>query len=431
MRRLFQVLVISAGVSSCAVYHASPLPTGPDLAPAAPSGPLSVTEVARLAVAQSPDLIAERRKAGVSEAQAYEGGLLPDPQFSASGDHPTVHGLGLVNGYALGLSQDLQALLTEPSRAEGAKAKQAQAKLDLLWAEWQTIQKAANLYAQKAFADRKLVLLHEFANVVNAQSQHSQQALTAHNTTIDMAGSDLSAALDISSQRDAAARAALTADSDLKALLGLAPASQLTLTDPVEPASVSRKQLETALSSVVHTRPDLLALQAGYNAQNEAVRTAILQQFPAINVGFSRASDTSNIQSNGLSVTLNIPIFGSTQAKIRTERATRAQLRAEYQARLDQTSADAWRIWRALDLLRTQVARLEESLPQLRDMAATGQKAYLAGNLPPATYVLLETTLSTRESELLDFKATQWSDTVALRTLLAMLPIVPNTETPH
>ncbi len=428
MRKIVLVVALTGGLSACASYHAQPLPTAPDLAMQPPQARMDMGAVGRYAVAHSPDLSVERRRADVSAAQAYEGGLLPDPQISASADHPTVHGLGLTNGYALGLAEDLQTLLTEPSRARAADAKQKQAKLDLLWAEWQTLQKAASLYTQTIYADGKLAALQRTSTAFQEQAKRSGHELKRHNTTIDMAGADLSAALDLSSQRDAAARAAVASDADLKALLGLAPTASLTLVDPGEPPPISRKDVEAALGRVTRARPDLLALQAGYHAQDEAVRTAILQQFPAINLGFNRASDTSNIQSNGIAVTINIPIFGSTQARIHIERATRIQLRAEYQARLDQTTADAWRIWHSLELLRGQVARLAGSVPELQKMAETGQKAYAAGNLAPATYVLLETSLSARASELFDLKAALWQDTIALKTLLAMTPLIPE---PH
>lgn len=424
MRRFLLALAIAGGLSGCAIYQDAPLPQSPRLAAQSPGASMTLAAVGDYAIAHSPDLLAERRRADVAVAQAYEGGLLPDPQLSASVDHPTVHGMGLGNGYALGLSQDLQALLTEPSRAAAADAKQKQAALDLLWAEWQTLQKASSLYVQKIYADQKLGELTQTATILRTQSQHSSHELQRHNTTIEVAGADLSSALDLSSQSDSAARAAVAADADLKALLGLTPAASLLLVDPGDPPSISREDVEAALGQVTRVRPDLLALQAGYHAQEEAVRTAILQQFPAINVGFSRSSDTSNIQSNGLSVTINIPVFGSTQAKIRTERATREQMRAEYQARLDQTSADAWRLWQNLSLLRQQVARLETAVPRLQEMAEIGRKAYSAGNLAPATYALLQTSLSARISELFDLKTALWSDTIALKTLLAMTPLL-------
>jgi outer membrane protein TolC len=279
--------------------------------------------------------------------------------------------------------------------------------------------------AQKVFADQKTAILKQTADVLTAQSMRSQRALITHDLTIDVAGSDLSAALDLASQVNLAQRTALTAGSALRVLVGMTPNSNLSLAELPDAPVIREQDVAAALSSVAKRRPDLLALEAGYRAQEESVRTAILQQFPAINLGFNRGSDNSNISSNGLSVTFNIPIFGSTQAKIRTERATRAQLRAEYQARLDQAQADAWRIWRALALLREEIQRLDISVPDLRKAAQTAQIAYQAGDIAPATYVLLQISLSARESELLDLRAMLWSDTVALRALIAMTPLIP------
>lgn len=428
--RLALFIVLAGSLSGCAVYHAAPLPTLPNLAQSLPATPMTMELIGRYAVDHSPDLIAARRRADVSTAQAYAGGLLPDPQLSASADHPTVHGLGLVNGYALGLSQDLQALLTEPSRAAAADAEQKQAELDLLWAEWGTLQKASNLYVEKLYGDLKAAKLQGTVDILQDSAVRSGRALERHNTTIDVAGADLSAALDIASQRDAAIRAAIAADADLKALLGLVPATTLALADPGDPPVISHHDVEQALMVVTQTRPDLLALQAGYHAQDESVRTAILQQFPAINLGFNRASDTSNIQSNGLGVSVTIPIFGSTQANIRVQRATRAQLWAEYQARLDQTTADAWRLWQDVQVLREQMLRLASSLPRLRHMTENARTAYLAGNLAPANYVLLQTSLSAREGELFDLRIALWQDTIALKMLLAMTPLIASQAAP-
>jgi outer membrane protein TolC len=418
-------LLILVSLSGCTFYHEEPLPRTANLLSAIPVQSLGMERIAQLALANSPDLIAARRKAEVSEAQAYAAGLLPDPQFTASADQPMNAGPGVVMSYALGVSEDLQALLTEPSRAATAAAKREQAKLDLLWMEWQTIQNSATLVAQKVFADQKTAILKQTADVLTAQSMRSQRALITHDLTIDVAGSDLSAALDLASQVNLAQRTALTAGSALRVLVGMTPNSNLSLAELPDAPVIREQDVAAALSSVAKRRPDLLALEAGYRAQEESVRTAILQQFPAINLGFNRGSDNSNISSNGLSVTFNIPIFGSTQAKIRTERATRAQLRAEYQARLDQAQADAWRIWRALALLREEIQRLDISVPDLRKAAQTAQIAYQAGDIAPATYVLLQISLSARESELLDLRAMLWSDTMALRALIAMTPLIP------
>ncbi|MDE2464407.1 MAG: TolC family protein [Alphaproteobacteria bacterium] len=416
------VLLVCAGLSACATYHALPLSTAPTLLPA-PKDALDMRQAARFALIHSPDLTVARAQAELAMARADESAHLPDPQFQAMGAPPTVHMLGLTDAYSLGLAQDLQGLLTEPARAEGARAKADQARLELAWRAVQTTQTAATLYAQAVLSTQKERALAKLAAITRTEAAHSAAALRQHNTTIANAGSDLSASLDILSQRDAAARAALVARAGLKAVLGIEPNARLRLKHLADPPPISRAAVIRALAKVRDLRPDLLALRAGYHAQNEAVITALLEQFPAMNVGFQRASDNTNVQTNGLTVTVNIPIFGSTQARIRTARANRAQLHAEYQARLDLTASDAWRTWHALVLLHRQVGTLEQAVPVLRRMAARARAAYAEGNLSPASYVLLETSLASREGELADLKQTLWQDTIALRTVLGLPPL--------
>jgi hypothetical protein len=57
-------------------------------------------ETAMLAVANYPQLRAERRKRGVAEAQLYAARLFPDPQLAVALERPTGSEPGLVNGYA-------------------------------------------------------------------------------------------------------------------------------------------------------------------------------------------------------------------------------------------------------------------------------------------------------------------------------------------
>jgi len=427
MRQVLAIAALATTLSACTFYSSEPLPAASDLAkePASlPPHALSMAEVAALAVERSPDLVALRRKEQVSEAQAFSAGLLPDPQLTASLDHPTVRGVGLTNAYALGLSEDLQMLLTFPSRHSAARAQGDQARLNILWDEWQTIEKTETLFVQKTFADKKAAKLSETSKLLLDQAQRSGRALKEGNSTLDVAGSDLSAALDISSQADTASRDALANDVNLKSQLDVAPSVPITLADLGDPPTFTDSVVDSALKNVANARPDLLALQAGYHAQEENVRTAILQQFPTFTLGGTRASDATNVKTVGVSATITLPIFGNVQANIKTQRATRAQLKAEYQQRLDQTEADARRIMTEIGILKEQISRLEGRLPDFERMAAVGRKAYAEGNLAPATYVQLQTSSTARQGELFDLKAALWTDTITLAVLLA-LPITP------
>ena len=83
------VAALLAGVlSGCAVYHAAPLPVTPDVTAAAPAGPLDMAAAARLALKESPDLSALRRKAGVKGAEGAFGGAPHGAAVAAGGGPP-------------------------------------------------------------------------------------------------------------------------------------------------------------------------------------------------------------------------------------------------------------------------------------------------------------------------------------------------------
>ena len=418
MKRLVAMFALSAVLSGCTVYHALPLASGPEysalLLPTA--GALDMAEVAALAVQRSPDLVTSRRRADVAAAQSFAAGLLPDPQLSLSTDHPTAP--NFVNAYMLGLSEDLQALLTHPARATAAQAAADQAKLAAIWDEWQTIEKACTLYVQKTTADEKQTMLSLVEAVLATQAGRSSRALAMHDATLDQAGVDLAAALDTASQRNLARRDALVADINLKALIDVHPTGTLELAGLGQPETFTEEQLNAALTNIAGVRPDLLALQAGYRSQEEAVWIAVLSQFPTITLGFTREADTSNVHTIGLTATVNLPIFNGARGEIRVQSATRAQLHAEYQARLDQTTADAWRLWQEINLLRNQIAELTAALPTFRKMAENSRRAYAA------TFMLMQSSLLARESELLDLRSSLWIDSIVLHTILGQ-PYVP------
>ncbi|MEO9091617.1 MAG: TolC family protein, partial [Rhodanobacter sp.] len=110
-----------------------------------PSDGLDATEVAMLAVANSPALRLKRDELGLARAQSFAAGLLPDPQLSLGEDFPQHSGPGLTTAFNLGIATDITALLTRSSRTAEARSHVDQVNLDLLWAEWQTVTQARQL----------------------------------------------------------------------------------------------------------------------------------------------------------------------------------------------------------------------------------------------------------------------------------------------
>jgi outer membrane protein TolC len=425
--------VMAAGfllaVAGCAGYTATPLPNQVDIStklPVQTAPALDMDAVATIALLNNPDLRAARAKAGVSDAQAFAAGILPNPQLSASLDVPTNQGPDSGNGFSFGLSYDIQALIVQPARLAAATAARDQAHLDLLWQEWQTVAQARLLYAQRINADEKLTLYGAISVQYAFQVAASQAAVQRGDATFDQAGVDLAALLDAQAQLIAAQRASSQADYSLRTLLGLAPQVPLSLSPLVAPAVPDRTALEAALAKVAQVRPDLRALQFGYQSQEQTVRQAVLAQFPSFSLGLTRASDTPGDRSSygntihiiSIGATLSLPVFDHNQGAIAVQQATRAQLRDEYQARLDQATGDAWRIWTEMQEIDAAIREVEAHLPELRTGAENAERAYLAGNLPALTYVTLVGALVAREAEISDYEQSLWSDAIALSTII-------------
>jgi outer membrane protein TolC len=248
----------------------------------------------------------------------------------------------------------------------------------------------------------------------------------AGDATFDQAGVDLAALLDVRSQRNTADRGASQADYSLHTLLGVAPQVEMPLQPLMRPAIPEKVAIEDALTKVAQVRPDLRALQFGYQSQEENLRKAVLSQFPSLSLGITRQSDTAGdtssfgnvIHAVSIGATLNLPLFDHNQGDIAVQSATRAQLLAEYQARLDQATGDAWRIWSEMQQLNAAIEGIEERLPELQAAADNAARAYAAGDLQALTYVTLQSAVLNRQSEISDLKQSLWNDAIALSSVI-------------
>ena len=417
---LLAAIILALG--GCAIYSPRPLPQATNFtAPSKTTAthPLTMIEAAQLAVLHNPELEMERQKKNVTEAQAFQAGLLPNPQVSGGIDHPTDNAPGLFNGYSYGLSFDLLGLITHPANAAITEAKKKQAKEDLLWQEWQTAAKARLLFVQSQVAHLRVSLLskaqaslHLDANAINAATKSGDLAP-------DQADSDISVLLDIQSQLGTARRKEMTAISDLKALLNMAPDTSLELQDLGSPKRLSPAAANSALKEVIDRRPDLIALRDGYAAQEEAVFKSVLSQFPNLQIGFTKARDTSDVHTTSFGVTLNLPIFDRGQGQIAIERATREQLRAEYQSRINQIDSSAAKLQSENLVIAKRIKALEPEIALLKARAINAAKGTRSGDLSIASETQFIQSWLNRQNEGLDLREALWTNVIALDTLLA------------
>jgi outer membrane protein TolC len=404
--------------------QAMPTPT-PTLRayPFDPANGLDVTEVAMLAVANDPQLKVERDKAGVAHAQAYAAGLLPDPQLNYEHDRPAADSPpGTTTAYTAGLTFDLGNLITRSARVKSARAGTEEVDLNLLWSEWQAIAEARTLFDRVYFLRERVERLEREHAALAPMQAAITRALQSGDLTYEVAGAGLSAAADAANQLGDAQRQLHQAKHDLNTLLGLDASVPLHLVGAPFAASPNEREVQRALADMATRRPDLLALDAGYRAQDEKLRAAILAQFPAITVGFVKARDNGNISSNGLSISLSLPLFDGNRGNIAIERATRQQLHDEYSARLLTDRNDVQQLMQDLQsdrALRATLATHAAQLAAARDAAETN---YAAGRLDWPTYLAIRANSLAADTALLTLEQDTHATAIALDALVGNWP---------
>ena len=444
MKRL--ALLASALLAGCATYRPLALPTDAALvrdvaqlsvdnarmpvpAPAGhrfdPGDGLDITEVAMLAVANNPELRLARADAGVTRAQAFAAGLLPDPQLALSREAVLGSPAGATVAFSVGLTVDVAALLARSSTRAAADAESRKTDLDLLWQEWQTVAKARLLFVKLDAIGREQATLAEQRTRLRLRLDAATQAVKRGLATNDVATPQLAAFEDANRQWDDQERQRNQATHDLHALLGVAPDVALALVGPAEVGTLEAADVRAAIAAAPRRRPDLLALQAGFEAQDERYRGALRAQFPAITLGPTRARDTSDVNTVGLSLGLTLPLFNRNRGNIAIESATRDKLRLDYQQRLDATAIDAHRLLEEQAILRRQLAAIDASLPGLALAAQRAGQAYAAGDVDALTLTSVEGALLARRLERIASQQALQEQAIALQALLGT-PLGPS-----
>ena len=395
-------VALCAGLSACAGYAPRPLPDAvgwqqpvrlrvdarrialPALASQSidPDAPLTLQGVAALAVLNDPRLQAARARLGVAQAQAFAAGLLPDPTFSASREVPQGSGGGATStAYKLGLQFDLGSLITRGAAVAAGRAHLRQVDLQLLWQEWQTAAAAERDYVDLVALRERDALLREQLGAAAQRLRRDRAAQAIGIEARTTADADLVELQFLRGRMGADARRQASALGALDALLGLRPGTPLHLAGlpQYDPAAVA--DATNNLPRLAIIRPDLLALRAGYASQEQRLREAVLSQFPSVGIGISRARDTSDVNTLGFGVTLNLPLLNGSRGAIAVQRATRAKLYDEYMLRLKQTHEQVAQLLVDLRLLRGRRRDLRSALAPLRSAALAADAALRRGDM--------------------------------------------------
>jgi outer membrane protein, heavy metal efflux system len=388
------VLGLVGVLPGCAVYHPKPLDQArldaalappalealrqegaglvhPRLRPIALdfSKPLTADELGVIAVLVNPELMAFRLRERVARAQVFAAGLLPDPVLSGGALWPVSApaselSLGLVSAFDVGLSWAVAALATRPADLRVARAEAERARYDVAWQEWLVANQARLLGQRIASLERRQDVAERAASIAGQVLGLTRQNLQRGDATVEEVGLREVGYLDTRDRALALARQVATARQDLNRILGLPPVDRLALA--AAPVSLTPPaDTATLFARARRERLDLAALRAGCLSQEARVYRAVLGQYPGVSLGVTRARDTTDIVSQGFSVSLDIPLFNRNRGAIAVAEATRDQLYGEYVARLHQTRADIATLLAELERLARQHALLSQELPGL------------------------------------------------------------------
>ncbi len=373
-------------------------------------------DVVTLAVLGNPDLKAARLRAGVAQAQLVQAGLIPDPTFDASLGRSSSH-----TGYAVGLNEDLQPLFTRDARVAAARAHVSAVHLEILWDEWQVAERASELFSVAQADDALAPILKSQSALLEERYRVAQAALARGNATMSAVSSELVALADVQDRLRRLDLDANRARHELNALLGLAPEAKLMLRGEATPPLLVRPAFASALATMPKRRPDLLALEAGYRSSEARLREAILGEFPPLTVGVEQGRSTEEgVSSVGLSLNVTLPFFNGNRGAVAIGEATRAALRQEYQARLDQSESDADRVWHATRILSRELATLNARLPALQSAADAAKQAFAKGTLDIDSYTSLTTYALTEQADAIRLAASLAAAQASLRMLLGL-----------
>ena len=378
---------------------------------------LAPEDIVRLALDNNPDLVAVRTQHGIAQAQLRIAGILPNPVFSGSYAE-VLSGPGAMAALAAGLTQDLKSIVTLSSRRDAAKAAEQSVDASVLWQEWQTIAKARLAAIDLIEGDKQLALLRSNAALWQERLQRNQQALRQGDATLATLAPDLVAGSDAQKMLDDFERTQQTRRRDLDVLLGLDSAVRLELVDEIALPTLDAEAIRAQLPDLANRRPDLIALQLGYRAQEEKVRGAVLAQFPLFALGASYGRDTSNVKTLGPQITMDLPIFDRNQGNIDQEHATREQLNAQFAARLIAAKSEVEAMLADQTLLRKQLDDKRALLAQMQPMAARVQAAFQQGDLDERSYVDLLASRNAKQQEILALQLVLLEQQVAIATLV-------------
>ena len=386
-----------------------------------PDGPrLDDLAVAALAVHNSPALKAARAQAGVADAQVFAVGLAPDPQLQLSFDHPT----NFVGFDAMGATVGLDfltSMFTRHGQLSRARAEALRVRDEIAWTEWTTAVQARDATLRVIYLRQQVAVAQSAVDQTTRQLRAFEAAVNAGDARLDDLAIRRVGFLDAEDRLRVLERDLAIALSELRGHIGVAPDEDIPLVDTLIPREPGALDAAALFERAVARRRDLAALRAGYDANEASLRHARLAGLPLPNLSLSRARDTSNVQTTGGGLSLVLPIWNRGRGDIAVARATRAQLQAEYAARIFQTRSDIAAQVDALERIAARRVQLDAEIDALSHEAEILGAASERGDVSSVVYETTRASLLDKRLASIALTAAQGQGEAALEGLVGGL----------
>ncbi|GAB2592658.1 TolC family protein [Dyella jejuensis] len=418
------LLLIAAVLAGCASYAPKPLPRQSStvanaaqlIGASASQQPWDLPTLEKLVLLNNPDLRTLRAQHQIAHAQMLQAGLLPDPAFSGSLGY-LLSGPGDATAWAASLTEDVTALITLKPRRAAYEANFQAIDAQLLWQEWQIVAKAQLLMVD--LVEGRRLYQAQLADTALLEQRRARIQRAIDQGLLDRAtsGPELAVTADAEATTEDLAQHLLDLQQQLCALLGLRPDAALPLPSTLVLPAWNAGDVQQEAATVAQRRPDLIALQLGYRAQEANVRAQILAQFPGLSLGYATASDNSRVYNAGPAISFQLPLFDRNQHGIAAAVATRDQLWLEYGNRLAQAHDAIAALTAQYQLGSEQYQQLAVALSRDRG-TQHNELAWREKDIDLHTYADLSHEAFGVRGRLLALEQAQMERQIALQTLL-------------
>jgi cobalt-zinc-cadmium efflux system outer membrane protein len=394
---------------------------------------LSPEEAAVLAVLVNPDLVAVRDTHGEADAQLLAAGLLPNPVLGAELDNPYGAGSrGLTTAANLAASLDTRALLTLPARRRAARANLEKVDLGIAWQEWQ-VAEAARLEAERlGWLERRVAVVSQELALEQETNDRLERAVASGDATLEQLGVQRAAAEAVRRSLIELEQAQATSRNALLTFFGQPTDPGLRIASPVPASPLPVPAVDAIVPDCLARRLDIEALRRGVDEEDARLRQAILEQFPDVTLGITRNRDETSLKFLGGLVSVGLPVFDWNQGGVALERATRARLGHEYQARITAVRAAIDGLVRLLEIAARRLPEVEASIPRLAEIEAAEREAATRGDVDWLSYQTVRLALLDQRLEALSLAQAQAEARVGLDTECGGMaaPPAPGGRTP-